>query len=400
MHAEEAYVLSPADVSNIRKYVQHKYGALPQEKKTEMIADAVNRIIHKQLPSFDESIKRQVTAQLIRTAVLEQKRPVRADDIFAACLLLLDDREQDMEQPMHQWVEKQLQCVVEIERYRQAMDKLRSSIEHMDTSALPLPSASLTVNESWLQLKNDLQPADDEPLAEDMLSAGAAGSPGLADVIPLPLLLAAPQNAPVPHKRRNHVIVYGLLSILLVSVTLLYGESLTRTLRGAQPEPLILAPIEPVEIVELDGLPQELRYVEIDKKRLTEYLKGKSSILARKPYLDAIIAQAKSFDIHPLLLFAITGQEQAFVPTTNKQAKEIANNPFNVFHSWKEYNTTISDSAEIASRTIVNLSKGRPEGMDPFTWINRKYAEDPNWSNGVRSIFASMKQYVETTSKK
>lgn len=32
MHAEEAYVLSPADVSNIRKYVQHKYGALPQEE--------------------------------------------------------------------------------------------------------------------------------------------------------------------------------------------------------------------------------------------------------------------------------------------------------------------------------------------------------------------------------
>ncbi|ANY69182.1 hypothetical protein BBD42_23875 [Paenibacillus sp. BIHB 4019] len=399
MHAEEAYVLSPADVSNIRKYVQHKYGALPQEKKTEMIADAVNRIIHKQLPSFDESIKRQVTAQLIRTAVLEQKRPVRADDIFAACLLL-DERDQEIEQPMHAWVEKQLQSVVEIERYRLAMDKLRSSAERMETSADSLPNASLSVNESWLLLKNELQPAGDGQLAKEPFAAGAAGSSGLADVIPLPLPLAVPQNAPVPRKRRNHAIVYGLLSLLLVSVSLLYGESLTRTLRGAQPEPILLAPIEPVKIIELDGLPQELRYVEIDKKRLTQYLKGKSSILARQPYLDAIIAQAKSFDIHPLLLFAITGQEQAFVPTTNKQAKEIANNPFNVFHSWKEYNTTISDSAEIASRTIVNLSKGRPEGMDPFTWINRKYAEDPNWSNGVRSIFASMKQYVETTSKK
>ncbi|MGG4145361.1 hypothetical protein ABEW34_19815 [Paenibacillus algorifonticola] len=399
MHAEEAYVLSPADVSNIRKYVQHKYGALPQEKKTEMIADAVNRIIHKQLPSFDESIKRQVTAQLIRTAVLEQKRPVRADDIFAACLLL-DEREQEIEQLMHAWVEKQLQSVVEIERYRLAMDKLRSSAKRMDTSADFLPNASLSVNESWLQLKNELQPAGDEPLAKEPLAAGAAGAHGLADVIPLPLPLAVPQNAPVPRKRRNHAIVYGLLSLLLVSVSLLYGESLTRMLRGGQPELVLHAPIEPVNIVELDGLPQELRYVEIDKKRLTQYLKGKSSILARQPYLDAIIAQAKSFDIHPLLLFAITGQEQAFVPTTNKQAKEIANNPFNVFHSWKEYNTTISDSAEIASRTIVNLSKGRPEGMDPFTWINRKYAEDPNWSNGVRSIFASMKQYVETSSKK
>jgi hypothetical protein len=75
-------------------------------------------------------------------------------------------------------------------------------------------------------------------------------------------------------------------------------------------------------------------------------------------------------------------------------ALEIANNPFNVFHSWKEYNTTITQSARIAARTVVNSSKNRPDGIDPFTWINRRYAEDQLWADGVRSIWTSMSKHI------
>src|SRR5690606_7833302 len=125
------------------------------------------------------------------------------------------------------------------------------------------------------------------------------------------------------------------------------------------------------------------------------YLESKSSVLADQPYFDAIISAAEDFDLHPVLLFAITGQEQGFVPKTNKQHKEIANNPFNVFHSWQDFNTNIEQSAEIAARTVFNLSKDRPDDVDPFTWINRKYAEDPKWSDGVRSIFATIVHYLE-----
>ena len=85
---------------------------------------------------------------------------------------------------------------------------------------------------------------------------------------------------------------------------------------------------------------------------------------------------AKEKDIHPLFLFAITGQEQAFVPRTHKLAKQIANNPFNVYYSWKEYNTTIEQSARIAANTINRLSEDRPYNIDAITWINREYAED------------------------
>jgi hypothetical protein len=110
--------------------------------------------------------------------------------------------------------------------------------------------------------------------------------------------------------------------------------------------------------------------------------------------MEPIIAAAEEFGIDPLLMFAITGQEQAFVPRNHERAMEIVNNPFNVFHSWKEYNTTIKQSARIAARTIVSASKDRPDGIDPFTWINIKYAEDKLWAKGVRSIWTSMSKRI------
>jgi len=116
--------------------------------------------------------------------------------------------------------------------------------------------------------------------------------------------------------------------------------------------------------------------------------------LADEPYFTTIISVADEYNLHPFLLFAITGQEQGFVPRTHKKAEKIANNPFNVFHSWEEYNTTISESSIIAAKTIINLSQERPEDTHPLQWVNRKYAEDPNWWKGVAAIFERMEKEV------
>ena len=73
----------------------------------------------------------------------------------------------------------------------------------------------------------------------------------------------------------------------------------------------------------------------------------------------------------------------------------MANNPFNVYHSWEDFSTNISESSQITARTIVNLSKDRPEEVDPIHWINRKYAEDGNWWQGVSSIFNQLEGVVQ-----
>lgn len=135
------------------------------------------------------------------------------------------------------------------------------------------------------------------------------------------------------------------------------------------------------------NLPCYFKYIEIDKEKLKRFLTNKNSLLSEEPYFSSIINSSKEFNLNPLILFAITGQEQSFVPKTGKHSKKIVNNPYNVFHSWMEYNTDIIDSSKIACRTVINLCEDRPQGEDPFQWINRKYAEDKNWYKGVRSIY-------------
>ena len=148
-----------------------------------------------------------------------------------------------------------------------------------------------------------------------------------------------------------------------------------------------------------DVLPDDLKYIDINISNLKKYLNTRNSMLADEPYTSAIVNAAKEYDVNPILMFAITGQEQQFVPRTAKNALKIANNPFNVHHSWYEYNTNVSNSAKIAASTIVNLSKGRPESVNILCWINLRggnkgYAEDPNWWIEVSKIFQQMKNSI------
>lgn len=143
----------------------------------------------------------------------------------------------------------------------------------------------------------------------------------------------------------------------------------------------------------------ELDYIEIDTGMLKEFLNKRNSILTDEPYFSTIIDVSKRLNINPLLMFAILGQEQGFVPRDNIYAYKIVNNPFNVFGSWRKYNTNIKDSSEIAARTLLTLSSDKPQDEDIIKWINIRggkggYAEDENWWIGVKSIFEKLKSEI------
>lgn len=142
------------------------------------------------------------------------------------------------------------------------------------------------------------------------------------------------------------------------------------------------------------GIPKYFGYYEVNRARLRSYLVKRNSLLAEDPYFNTIINTAKDFDLNPLILFAITGVEQSFVPKTNKQAYTIANNPYNVFYSWQRYNTNIEDTSRIAARTVLNLCKDKPANTDAFYWINKKYAENQTWNKVVSSLFKEIFEYT------
>lgn len=385
MSTDNANILTPAELRNIRAYVQHKFADLPQDKHADIVADAVRKIVYRRLPAFTDEVRSDLTTRLIRTALVERSGPVSVDDIVEVCLpLSMDDPA--LFEPFHSWVEQQLQAMIQPETLREALADLSAESGKRDKSLWQAMSDVLTPH------AQPLGPVREGAAVILPFVTTARAATILADSD------AADSSGSAADSRRGlRSLLFGAMSVVIAASMLLYGWYLQRPDPNGSDKSEVSSVVEaaPISVVPVKNeLPADLQYREVDTARLAEYLNGKNSLLAETKYMEPIIAAAEEFGIDPLLLFAITGQEQAFVPRTHKKAKEIVNNPFNVFHSWEEYNTTITQSARIAARTIVNSSKNRPDEIDAFTWINRRYAEDPLWADGVRSIWSSMSKRI------
>jgi len=138
------------------------------------------------------------------------------------------------------------------------------------------------------------------------------------------------------------------------------------------------------------GLPHYFKYRNVSKTNLTSFLDSKNSLLSDDQNLNIILKVADEYQINPLLLIAIAGQEQGYVPRKHQQAHKIVNNPYNVYGSWQKYNTNLNDSSSVTAGTIKKVLFDRPSNIDPFIYLNETYAEDPHWWKGVKSIFKQL----------
>ena len=392
MSRGDALILTPRDVGNIRNYVRSKYASLPGERHAEIVADAVRRIIERQLPAFEAPLRRRLTDALIRDVVLAGRRPVAAADVLDQIM-------------QHGWHEP--------DRLRALKDWTNERLgAELDEHALATALAGASGGEAaWIALRSAAAEWKGVRIGADVRTAPAAAAaaeqaPG-GVVVPFP---GASRPADEPGRpgrpeRRGRILFAALAALLAVGMTA-YGLAATSgtneepVAAGPQalpvPEPIIADPAAQDRSRDPGNeLPARLRWQAVDAERLKEYLATRKSLLRHEPYFSTIMDAAYAFDIHPLLLFAITGQEQGFVPEDHPEAERIANNPFNVYHSWQEFNTTTEHSAAVAARTIVRLSRERPPGTDPVEWINREYAEDPLWHRGVNALFGAMERYVQ-----
>lgn len=143
---------------------------------------------------------------------------------------------------------------------------------------------------------------------------------------------------------------------------------------------------------------QSFHYVPLNYIALRNYLLlERQSTLVNDTYLNEIIILAKLNDIDPLLLLAIIGQEQGFVPMTSTLHETIVNNPYNVYHSWQNYNTSLLDTTQIAINLLKKRLSEKPAYTSPLTWVNIIYAEDPNWSTGVTLIYDKLNEVARSS---
>lgn len=145
-----------------------------------------------------------------------------------------------------------------------------------------------------------------------------------------------------------------------------------------------------------------LRYHSISPTKLYAFVKNKGSAFTLND-IETICNVAKSYNVNPALMVAITGQELSFVQNGTPSESEKLVNPFDVFGSYALYHTTLAQSAAYAAQIIqVKLSVAPPAGINPIIWINDVhnhagqgvYATDPHWAYGVRTFFHEVEAYV------
>ena len=334
-------VLLRDDIERLRQYINKKFPHYDKTKKAQILINSIKSILDQHMIGLPPQYKGIIRDKLLKEVLISKSDGLFMYDIFEASVSL-EKEDANLSKHICTWVNKHISSPISI-------------LPEFESKNLELKSAS-----NIYELKE----------FKDIKISSSTGLT-LKKAIEMKQLRIA-----------------LFIALITISAGGLYGPLIKYF------SPPQIAVEEPIVYL-YPHLPSNFYYKEIDTAKLKAYLNTRNSILSQEPYYSAIIETSKEFELNPLILFAIAGHEQGFVPIDHPSALKIANNPFNVFHSWQSYNTNIIDSSRIAARTIINLSKDRPEEMNPFQWINRKYAEDENWWKGINSIYNRLEKEVE-----
>lgn len=380
-------VLQSNQIISFRKYIQKKYPTASRQQRSIILADAIDKVIDNYIQDFNKEIRDQVKHEVLQRAVITDNYNICGSDIFRACLFIKDTGD-NFNVSLINWLNEKCNNPIE-EKY---IDILLTKVvnSYNEYSNYELDSI---IGKSIINLEDD---GDNPTMEIDPTSFRELF------VVRVRLTYKYLKGKISRQYVLDHILVTSLMLItLLNSNQYVVGQDKYITVNPQ----MILAELQYKERNNEASLTQEnthqennvderlmpvLGYRQIDENSLINVLSKRGSLLSVEPYFSSIIQASHEYDINPLLLFAITGQEQSFVPENAKNARLIANNPFNVYGSWQIYNTNILDSARIAAKLVATLSENRPLSIDPIVWINTKYAEDKRWHIGVTKLLEEL----------
>ncbi len=396
-------ILSRDDITRIRDDIKRIVPYADDKHRASLLSRALYRTIDRNLDEFSEKYKQKIKKSLIKTFIYENRNCIKKSDVFFTCTNF-ENKTEELIENLTIWVNNNVESIVN----REIMNGYLAF-----TSDIPLQNYNTNHTQKNVKILR-------EALFDEGLENNNYRFTYYYDFIKSKILK---YTSIINNKKKSRIYVVInvviLLLIIAIGKNIHFNKNVINEVSGKDYSLEINIEennlIDKRDMIKLSSIydsledsyhtqystveyfqhiPDFLRYKNINQQKLRNYLISRNSILAEEPYFTTVINAAKEFSINPIILFAITGQEQSFVPKSHKKAKVIANNPFNVFGSWQKYNTNIKDSSEVAARTVFNLLKNRPEGVDPFKWVNRKYAEDKNWYIGVSRLFNQIEAAV------
>jgi putative ABC transport system permease protein len=377
-------VLTKEEIERIKSYVKKKYPANSAKENAVVLSSTIYEIIDSNLEGITLEEKQNIKKNIIKNTILKDKKDILKWDIFNELTTELGEKPQHRAH-LIRWINKNQNNTISqetFEKYVISKGNLKNE-EKLASSHIELPLNYDAFKDIEVEYKE---------VSSNLLSLSEKTNSFLEHV----------SNKISSRKVTLSILALMILSLYSLNYLGINTDMLKDIFKNKSTAEKNYMPI--IDIPDLyvkdvmsyhPYLPESFNYKNIDKVKLLAFLNTKNSILAEEPYFSAIIKSSKEFNLNPHILFAITGQEQSFVPKNHEDAKKIANNPFNVFHSWQEYNTDIYDSSRIAARTVINLAKDKPSDIDIFDWINSKYAEDKDWGRGVKEIFEKLGEQTQ-----
>lgn len=371
-HLKNIKVIDTNDILMFKKHIGNKYPKNTSAENATILSDVIHKIIFTNLEGFPEDFKLIIKANTLKNTLGSGKSLITLYDIFNSCLTqktLINN----FKKHLADWLTLNIKTKIEIDELNLYLGD--EAAEEKRTIELE---------------KNICVENEEKITGSDVIEVGQNSTVVITDT---PKLIAY-----LNHFCFNRNAALIAIFILIIPLFLV-SKNLNFATNKDKPKDEVYA-IEASKGTSTSSkypnthLPKYMRYTEVNQEKLKTFLDKHNSLLSKEPYFSTILSVSEEFNLNPVVLFSITGQEQSFVPKDNTYASKIANNPFNVFHSWKEYNTDIKDSSRIAARTVINLAENLPENEDPFLWIGKKYAEDKNWGNGVRSVFKELSSFV------
>lgn len=383
-------ILSLNDLYRIKKTLTERYAHMSPLDRADLLALAVHNHLNKHLAGIDEARHDELKNAILSATLAKHVYTITRFDIFEA-IFDLDVSESSRVEIAESWLAESVKNPVPrwaLEDYmnrvpfRATMPKQGES--HMSAMSLS-PNRQLRkivdlrrLILEWFEHVN--YESFNRYIARNLviillvtLLALITGTFASLIIKPDPYVSLTSE---VDYK--NYLGLFSLDRVYLI--TGIQGESNDETIRlSLRKQPFDFGLLTPLKAFKY----KPINYFEVRHYILT----ARNGLIGQSSHFNQILHSAYVNDIDPLLLLAIIGQEQAFIPRDGQNASEIINNPYNVYHSWIIYNTTLRDSTQIAINTIKNRLKTAPPDVSPFQWLNTVYAEDVNWHQGVRLIY-------------
>lgn len=403
------------DIASLRSHLEQKHPELSHYQRAEMMSAGIHKMLESNLTGLDQDIRAQIKRSLITNHLIHQQQSILKLDVLNG--ILSTDMHPDylIAKTWNWYVLNTGHSVTLSDFISQASPylphRVRKTVvesglvqnryaEYLRrTEPSPEPEPEPVEKEPDPVLENEfpLEPAEEAVHNEIVSEDDGAENLPVVELQPVPLQKQRVKAYRFTTKGKGILAASLFLTLVIASAPKLSEAMLSRIDEGSysnsQLKPplnytVAESPFDPLQTA-LDK-PEYFRYQNVSIQNLEAYLERKNSKLLAEDYLEQLLSYSYEKDLNPLLLIAIIGQEQNYVPAQHKYADRMIQNPFNIYGSWETHQVGFTASMKEACYTINAALAGREPYKDPFVVINSRYAQDPHWYVGVKVIFRDL----------